>query len=82
MIPCSFAQSNRCLGRPADMTEEQCDPLSIADAQLPDGTPLIVSCWKLTKEELDEFNRTGRIWLAVCGHTMPPVILSGTSLFE
>lgn len=81
MIPCSFDESTHCIGKPPDMTDEQCDPLSVCNAVLPGGFPAIVSCWKLTKDELEEFQQTGRVWLMVCGTAMPPVILSGVKPF-
>lgn len=81
MVPASFEQSTHFLGRPPDMTDEQCDPLSVANVVTTDGTPFVVSCWKITAEELAEIQRTGRVWLMVCGQTMPPVIVSGVSPF-
>lgn len=81
MVSTSFDESTEALSRPADMTEEQCNPLSVWRGPHEDGTPLVISCWKLTQEELEEFNRTGRIWLIVCGHTMPPVALTAIKPF-
>lgn len=82
MIPTSFEQSTHCLATPPGMTEEQCDPLCVANALMSDGTPCVISCWKLTKEELDEFVKTGRIWLLCVGHSMPPVCLTSISPFN
>lgn len=78
----SFDQSNGYLSRPSDMTDEECGPLSIARVAYPNGMTGVVSCWKLTVEELAEFQRTGRIWLGVLGGTMPPVWLSAKNPFE
>ena len=50
--------------------------------QSEDGQPVVVSCFKMTAEELAEVNKTGRVWLIVYGHTMPPVILDGESPFQ
>jgi hypothetical protein len=63
------------------MTDDQCGPLAIARAVCPDGTPVLLSCWKLTREELDEINRTGRVWLGIIGRSMPPVLVSGCNPF-
>jgi hypothetical protein len=79
--PASFDQSNAYLGRPADMTDAECAPLSIARVKDAGGRPVVISCWKLTKEELDEVNRTGRVWLGVVGFTMQPAWILGTSPF-
>lgn len=40
------------------------------------GTPVVISCWKLTPAELNEINRAGRVWLVVMGQRMQPVWLS------
>jgi hypothetical protein len=80
MISTSFDESKHYLSRPKDMTEEQCDPLSVAIATM-DEQPVVISCWKLTKEELEEFQKTGRIWLIICGNTMPPVALTANNPF-
>jgi hypothetical protein len=47
----------------------------------PDG-PIIISCYKLTEEELEEINRTKRVWLTVISHRMPPVALTGMKPFN
>jgi hypothetical protein len=75
MEACSFDESNTVLGRPVGTTAEQCDPLSVWRGVCADGAPRVISCFKLTKDELEEINRTGRVWLFVMGHTMPPVAL-------
>lgn len=80
-FPTSFDESNAVLGRPDGVTDEQCGPLSIAYARQPDGIPNVVSCWKLTREELDEINRTGRVWIGVLGEGMPAIWVSGVSPF-
>lgn len=81
MIAASFDESTECLSRPSNMADDRCDPLAIARADM-DGIPVVVSCWKLTQEELKEFQRTGRIWLIVAGNTIPPVILTAIKPFK
>lgn len=80
MTPASFAESTHVMGRPADMTDEQCGPLSVAIGDC-DDHPVVVSCWKLTTEELAEFQRTGRIWLIIHSLQMPPVTLTANNPF-
>lgn len=75
MIPASFDESNHVLDKPREMTREQCDPLSVFVGEDTNRVPVVISCWKLTKEELEEINRTGRVWLWIFGRTMPPVSL-------
>jgi len=86
MIPASFDESNDSLSKPNDMSHEQCEALSVWRGNMEvgqgDQLPTVVSCWKLTKEELEEVNRTGRVWLFVVGYTMPPVIMSGHKPFK
>lgn len=81
-MPASFDESNGFLSKPPDMTNDQCESLSVwrGNTEIEDAgaaMPTVVSCWKLTAEELVEVNRTGRVWLWVIGVTMPPVILTG-----
>lgn len=41
------------------------------------GRPIVLSCWKLTQEEMDEVKKTGRIWLWLWGQTMQPAAIGG-----
>lgn len=84
MIPASFDESNAVLSRPPSMTDEECAPLSILNAVTDNGRGIrsvVISCWKLTAEELAEVQRTGRVWLTVFGETMPPVSVDGLKWF-
>jgi hypothetical protein len=80
--PSSFDESNHVLSRPMSMTDEECVPLSVLQTETEDGHPVTVSCWKLTEEELQEINRTGRVWLMVCGDSIPPVAVCGQKPFK
>ncbi len=82
MVAAGFAESNLVLGRPPSMTSEECDPLQVLSIDTQEGHPVVISCWKLTVEELAEINRTGRVWLMVFGCSMPPVSLSVARPFE
>ena len=77
-VPADFHESNAVLDRPADMTADECTLLNVLRAETEDGTPCVVSCWKLTAEELEAVKLTGRIWLIVSGRTMPPRLLPVT----
>ena len=37
----------------------------------------IVSCWRLTEDELKRVNETGVVWLHIAGRTHPPVYIAG-----
>lgn len=82
MIPTSFDESNHVLDKPQDMDRADCDALSVWVGPTPQGFPVVISCWKLTKEELEEIQRTGRVWLWVFGVTMPPVALETAKPFQ
>lgn len=42
-----------------------------------DGTPAIMSCWKLNDEELEEVKRTGCIYVASMGYGIYPLYVTG-----
>jgi hypothetical protein len=80
MTPCGFDESTEALGKPPSLSEDVCDPLSIARVVW-HGQPSIVSCWKLEPGDLEEIQRTGRVWLMVMGHCMTPVAVAAVKPF-
>jgi hypothetical protein len=67
-----FEESNVILGKPATMTDEQCNSLNV----FTDGQTC-VSCWELSDDELKKLMETKKIWLGVLsGTTQPPVFLT------
>jgi hypothetical protein len=81
MIAAAFAEENAVLDGPEGTTPEQIEPLPVCRCVNADGIPVTVSCWKITQSELEEMQRTGRVWLIVLGHAMMPVMLSGHNPF-
>jgi hypothetical protein len=79
MISASFAEANAVLGPPEGMTDEQVQYLNVYRGEDAEGASVVISCWKMTIEEMEEFQRTGRIWLHVMGLTMQPVHLSANN---
>lgn len=75
MLPVTFPEQNFTFHKPNDMTDEQCSSLSVFKGHDTENIPCIVSCWQFSKEDLEEIQKTGRIWLSITGHTMPPVSL-------
>jgi hypothetical protein len=80
MLPTTFPQANKVYAKPEGWTDEQCSDLPVWQGQAPiddHGTmsPTIISCWKLSKEDLEEIQRTGVIYLSISGTGMPPVSL-------
>lgn len=82
MIASDFPESNLVLHAPSGMTAEECTPLNVFRGADANGQGVVISCWKITREELAEVARTGRIWLGIIGQTMPPVYMSGTNPFK
>lgn len=68
--------------KPADMTDEECMDLPVFKGTYADGLPSIISCWQLSKEDLEEIQRTGKVWLRIVGHGMPPVSVFTENPFQ
>lgn len=77
MLASNFDESNGSLDPPEGVSVDACQPLFV----FRDGLH-VVSYWKPTQEELDEINRTGRVWLMIWGGTMPPALLLGETPFQ
>lgn len=74
MFPISFDEANHVSGPPKNMPDA--DPLNIFMTK--DGDEVLqISCWKLTEEELNIINNTGRVYLLVRGRKHPVVGLLG-----
>jgi hypothetical protein len=70
-----FEGANVVFRAPQGMSQDECyDLQSFSDGQQ------VISCWRLTEEELSEIARTGVVWLSVMGRTLPPVSVSGAAL--
>lgn len=77
MEAASFPGENCLLSKPDCMDVDECDMISVQLGRLESGYPVILSCWKVTAEEIEAMKRTGRVWLMVLGTQMPPVMLIG-----
>ena len=63
-----FPESNTTYKRPPPMTEEEC-----FDLHTWKSPTTVVSCWKLTPEELERIAETGVVWLSVMApNNLPP----------
>ncbi len=82
MMPAAFDEENGVLDPPPGMSIDIVNCLSVFRGPMADGTPIVVSCYKPTKEEWEEMHRTGRVWLMVMGTTMPPVVVTGHNPFQ
>ncbi len=71
-----FKGSNTRYGPPRGVSEEQCRTLNVFK-----NGACIVSCWEFTKEELEEINRTGKVWLSMwSGDTLFPALVGSESV--
>ena len=79
MKPIKFAEANRELKKPADMTDEECKSLYVYT----DGIDCI-SCWKMNFRQRLTALIFGKVWLSVhSGGTQPPVWLwCGKTVFK
>lgn len=81
MIPTSFEEETGFIDCPEGTDPEFCEPLPVYIGKLPEGHPIIISCWKITAEELEEVKKTGKIWTMVWGESTPPIAITGFSPF-
>lgn len=82
LIPIAFDQENCLMHPPNGMTSEEIGILSACLTKITDKDwPVVITCWKLTKDELEEINKTGRVWLTVLGARMQPVEITVKSPF-
>lgn len=75
MLPTTFEGSNFTYKKPEGMSDDQCGDLPVFRGTDPAGTPVIISCWTFSYEDLQEIAKTGRIYLSIVGNAMPPVSL-------
>jgi hypothetical protein len=82
MIPTAFDEENGVLDGPQGTTSDEVGPLSVWRGRFDNGQPCVISCWRPTKEEMEEIQKTGRIWITILGRTMPPILPLGISPFD
>lgn len=80
-MPIDFEHANANFHKPKDMTDEQCQTLPAWRGNYPDGQSVIISCWKLSKEDIEEVLKTGVVWLHVVGGITPPVSIDTQNPF-
>lgn len=72
MKPINFKQQNTVLEKPENMKDSECSALPT----FRDGKQCI-SCWELSEQDLEEINKTKKVYLGVLsGNTQPPVFLT------
>jgi len=71
MNPVEFKEQNDVLKAPPNM--EGCGELPICRVADSKDNPIVISCWDLSEEEIQEIVKTGKLYLWVWGRTQPPV---------
>lgn len=73
-IPVFFQGSNAVLKAPPGQ-EDEVIPLPVLS-----DTTQVVSCWKLSEQEIEYIKEHGVVWLAIAGHTHAPVVIKGEAM--
>lgn len=77
MIPIAFDEANAVFDHP----DPDILPVNACITECEHG-PVVITCWKLTIDELEEFKRTGRIYLYFYGQGMPVHSVSAINPFN
>ncbi|MBC7948667.1 MAG: hypothetical protein H7Y42_12340 [Chitinophagaceae bacterium] len=82
-----FPERNDYIGKPEDLSENQCYALPVArivtyipgqeKISEPVQVHANVSCWQLTEEETQEVAKSGKVYLRILGHTLYPTSIHG-----
>lgn len=81
MQPSSFPEQNKIYTKPEGWTDEECGDLSVWQGNYNNGTPVIISYWKPTPDDMATLNSGGGIYLQVCTSVQPPVLLTTETPF-
>lgn len=81
MIATAFNEDNIVLHPPEGVSSDEVQALSAFRGINSKGVPVIVSCWKVTDEELQSIIEHRKVWLVIAGNTMPPASVEGISPF-
>ncbi|WP_448104726.1 hypothetical protein [Pedobacter panaciterrae] len=75
MLPIDFPETNIVLGKPNDMTDEQCMPLNAYQGHDDDGFHFFLTAWVPNKEDLEALNAGRPLFLKVVGNGFPPLAM-------
>lgn len=85
MLPADFPQSNYVYEKPNNVSDELCVNLpawkGVAENDGDDSLPIIISCWRFNKEDLETIQRTGQIWISIMSDNLPPIALQTVNPF-
>ncbi len=71
--PVGFEGANSVMLAPSNMN-------SCGDLQCFKSDNQIISCWRLTEDEINKILETGVVWLSIMGEQMPPVLIGGNAM--
>lgn len=55
-------------------TSEDVQDLPVTRLEYRDGTHAVESCWELSKEEISQVVKTGKLYFLCLGNTHPPIL--------
>lgn len=73
MIPIEFPGS-REVGKPTDMTDEQCASIPAAQA-VEGGMPVWITCWQPSYEDIEAIKNGLPIYVKTVSRSLPPMLL-------
>lgn len=75
--PCEFPEQTTVVEMPPATRGDPPRKVPVLEGTTPSGWPLLVSCWELSNEEVEEIVRTRRVWLGFVGVDMAPAFIDG-----
>jgi hypothetical protein len=75
MMAIDFDEANITLGKPRNMTDEQCMSVRAYHGVDSDGFPFFLTVWQPSKEDIEAIKAGHPIALKVLGNSFPPVAL-------
>lgn len=80
MGPVPFPEQNKIFRAPEGMPN--CVDLPVWQGEAQDGSPVILSCWQPTREDIVRIAAGAPIWLGVYSRSLPPVCVTVTNPFD
>lgn len=85
MLPVDFPNRNLVYTKPEGWTDDQCMDLCVHKGVQPlEGgsvSPVIISCWQPSKEDIEAINRGEPIYMGVLSAAQPPIWLTTENPF-
>lgn len=75
MMPIDFKEANAIFGKPKNMSDDECLPVSAYVGQDQNGNPYTNTVWMPNKEDIEAINAGRPIVLSIYGGGLPPVAL-------